>query len=63
MADHTVSLNEIKALADRLAASAGSVKVPRPLRTDLTLAVLLIRVLLRTGLIAGPITLEGGGHG
>jgi hypothetical protein len=61
MADRTLTPDEIKGLANRLAAA--SMKVPRPLRTDLTLAVLLIRVFLRTGLIAGPVTLEGNGHG
>jgi hypothetical protein len=63
MADRTLTPDEIRVLANRLAAAAASVKVARPLRTDLTVAVLLIRVLLRTGIIAGPINLEEGDHG
>jgi hypothetical protein len=59
----TLTPDEIKDIANRLAAAAGSMKVPRPLRTDLTITVLLIRVLLRTGVIAGPVILEGNGHG
>jgi len=53
----TLSLDEIKDLANRFAVAAGSMKVPRPLRTDLVLTALLIRVLLWTGVIAGPVTL------
>ena len=56
MTDRTLTLDEIKDLANRLAAAAGSMKVPRPLRTDLVLTALLIQVLLRTGVIAGPVT-------
>jgi hypothetical protein len=52
-----LSLDDIKGLAARLSAAAGS--VPRALRTDIVLASLLLKTLLRTGVIAGPVTLGG----
>ncbi len=49
-----LSITELHAIAARLAAASRSVKVPRPLRTDLMLVSSLLSTLLRTGVINVP---------
>jgi hypothetical protein len=60
MADpRLLSIAELHAIAPRLAAASRSVKVPRPLRTDLALVSSLLSTLLRTGVISAPVMLTG----
>jgi hypothetical protein len=58
-----LTLDEIKGIATRLATAATSIRGPRSLRTELLLASLLIQTLIRSGVIAGPVTLRGSHDG
>jgi hypothetical protein len=53
----TVTTDELQDLADRLLMTSGSIRVPRPLRSDLLLAARLLHTLLKTGVVTAPIEL------
>ena len=58
MADPRVlTTDELRELAGRLLTASGSLRIPRPLRHRA--AALVIPTLLRTGVIAGPLSLGG----
>jgi len=53
----SINPSELRELAGRLEAASASIKLPRPLRTDLRLAAHVLGALLRDGAIAAPIEL------
>jgi hypothetical protein len=50
-----LTVDELRSLADRLDAASRSIRLARPLRSDLLLASRVFDVLLRTHVVVAPI--------